>query len=184
MKRILIFSGFIVFPVELEISDLTRTAIDQLEVVRRLQAEWSDNSVSCTVYYRKEELPAIKEYLAKYFDKNFKTLSFLLHQDHGFAQSPLEEITKEEFEKWLEIIKQIKPLYVMLYPIDRVTPESELEKLTKEEIQSFADILIENKKIKKIERLNFILELIIFAIYFLKIILKIYQKNTKTFHMK
>ena len=75
------------------------SAIDQLEVVRRLQAEWSDNSVSCTVYYRKEELPAIREYLAKYFDKNFKTLSFLLHNDHGFAQAPLEAITKEEYEK-------------------------------------------------------------------------------------
>lgn len=56
----------------------------------------------------------------------------------------IDNTTKEEFEKWLEIIKQIKPLYVMLYPIDRVTPESELEKLSKEEIQSFADILIEN----------------------------------------
>jgi hypothetical protein len=51
------------------------------------------------VYYRKEELPAIKEYLSKFYDKNFKTLSFLLHSDHGFAQAPLEEITKEEYEK-------------------------------------------------------------------------------------
>lgn len=83
------------------------SAIDQLEVVRRLQAEWSDNSVSCTVYYRKEELPAIKEYLAKHFDKNFKTLSFLLHQEHGFAQSPLEEITKEEYDKR---VSKSKPL--------------------------------------------------------------------------
>jgi len=39
------------------------TAIDQLEVVKWLQAHWSDNSVSCTVYYRKEELPEIKKYL-------------------------------------------------------------------------------------------------------------------------
>lgn len=75
------------------------SAIDQLEVVRRLQAEWSDNSVSCTVYFRKEELPEIRDYLAKNYDKNFKTLSFLLHSDHGFAQAPLEEITKEEYEK-------------------------------------------------------------------------------------
>ena len=75
------------------------TAIDQLEVVRRLQAEWSDNAVSCTVYYKKEELERIKEYLAKHYDKNFKSLSFLLHSEHGFAQAPLEEISKEEFEK-------------------------------------------------------------------------------------
>lgn len=75
------------------------SAIDQLEVVRRLQTEWSDNAVSCTVYYRKEELPEIKEYLGKYYDKNFKSVSFLLHSEHGFDQAPLEEISEEEFEK-------------------------------------------------------------------------------------
>lgn len=75
------------------------SAIDQLEVVRRLQSEWSDNAVSCTIYYRLEELPDIKAYLAKHYDRNFKSLSFLLHSGHGFDQAPLEEITEEEFEK-------------------------------------------------------------------------------------
>lgn len=83
------------------------TAIDQLEVVRRLQREWSDNSVSCTVYYRKEELPEIKEYLKKHYNKNFKTLSFLLHSDHGFDQAPLEEITKEEYDA---LVARTKPI--------------------------------------------------------------------------
>ena len=75
------------------------TAIDQLEAIRRLQTEWSDNSVSCTVYYKPEELPAIKEYLSKNYNKNFKTLSFLLHAEHGFLQAPLEEITKEQYDE-------------------------------------------------------------------------------------
>jgi ribonucleoside-triphosphate reductase len=83
------------------------TAIDQLEVVRRLQAEWSDNAVSCTVYYRKEELPAIKAYLAENFDDNFKSLSFLLHSGHGFDQAPLEEITEEEYKRRLAKSKPI-----------------------------------------------------------------------------
>jgi adenosylcobalamin-dependent ribonucleoside-triphosphate reductase len=74
------------------------TAIDQLEVVKWLQANWSDNSVSCTVYYRKEELPEIKKYLAKNYKNNHKSLSFLLHNEHGFHQAPLEEITKEEYD--------------------------------------------------------------------------------------
>lgn len=73
-------------------------AIGQLEWVRRLQTEWSDNSVSCTVYYRHEELEDIQKYLAKNYNKNFKSLSFLLHSGHGFDQAPFEEITKEEFE--------------------------------------------------------------------------------------
>jgi ribonucleoside-triphosphate reductase len=74
------------------------TAIDQLIEIKRMQRLWSDNSVSCTVYYRKEELPLIRNYLADNFTNNHKTLSFLLHQDHGFDQAPYEEITKEEYE--------------------------------------------------------------------------------------
>lgn len=75
------------------------TAISQLEVVRRLQRDWSDNAVSCTVYYRKEELPEIREYLTKNYNDNFKTVSFLLHSDHGFDQAPYEEITKEQYDE-------------------------------------------------------------------------------------
>lgn len=74
------------------------TAIAQLETVKWLQEVWSDNSVSCTVYYRKEELPEIKKYLAKNYKNNHKSLSFLLHSDHGFKQAPYEEITKEEYD--------------------------------------------------------------------------------------
>jgi ribonucleoside-triphosphate reductase len=73
------------------------TAVEQLQWIKRLQEEWSDNSVSCTVYYRIEELPEIKAYLNKHYKNCHKSLSFLLHSDHGFAQAPYEEITKEQF---------------------------------------------------------------------------------------
>lgn len=75
------------------------TAISQLETVKWLQEVWSDNSVSCTVYYRKEELPEIKKYLAKNYKNGHKSLSFLLHSEHGFKQAPLEEITKEQYDQ-------------------------------------------------------------------------------------
>jgi ribonucleoside-triphosphate reductase (thioredoxin) len=75
------------------------TAIAQLETVRWLQEVWSDNSVSCTVYYRKEELPEIRKYLAKHYKNGHKSLSFLLHSEHGFKQAPLEEITKEQYDE-------------------------------------------------------------------------------------
>jgi ribonucleoside-triphosphate reductase (thioredoxin) len=75
------------------------TAIDQLEEIKKLQTVWSDNSVSCTVYYRKEELPEIQAYLKKHYKNTFKSLSFLLHSEHGFAQAPYEEISKEEYDK-------------------------------------------------------------------------------------
>ena len=74
------------------------SAVDQLEVIKRIQAEWSDNSVSVTVYYRKEELDAIKAWLSENYS-NVKSVSFLLHNDHGFDQAPLEEIDKKTYNK-------------------------------------------------------------------------------------
>jgi ribonucleoside-triphosphate reductase (thioredoxin) len=75
------------------------TAIEQLETVKWLQEVWSDNSVSCTIYYKPEELDGIKKYLKKNYKTNHKSLSFLLHSGHGFDQAPLEEITKEQFDE-------------------------------------------------------------------------------------
>lgn len=83
------------------------TAISQLETVKWLQEVWSDNSVSCTVYYRKEELPEIKKYLAKNYKNNHKSLSFLLHSDHGFKQAPYEEISKEAYDELVAKTKLI-----------------------------------------------------------------------------
>ena len=90
------------------------TAIDQLEVIKKVQTEWSDNSVSCTVYYRDEELPAIREYLSKNYNKNFKTLSFLRHSDHGFLQAPLEEITEEKYNEMVAMTKLITSMNATL----------------------------------------------------------------------
>jgi hypothetical protein len=83
------------------------SALDQLEVVKELQANWSDNSVSCTVYYRKEELPQIKQWLKENYNNNLKTVSFLLHNEHGFKQAPLEEITKSQYD---EMVSRTKPI--------------------------------------------------------------------------
>jgi len=80
---------------------------EQLDMVRRLQSEWSDNSVSCTVYYKKENLEDIKNYLREHFTKEMKTVSFLLSSGHGFKQAPYETIDKELYE--LEVSK-VKPI--------------------------------------------------------------------------
>jgi len=100
----------ITFPYKLPMGTILAencTAIEQLEWVKRLQTEWSDNSVSVTVYYRKNELPAIKEWLRKNYNNGVKTVSFLLHSEHGFLQAPLEAMTKEEYE---ELASQCKPI--------------------------------------------------------------------------
>jgi adenosylcobalamin-dependent ribonucleoside-triphosphate reductase len=88
------------------------TAIDQLEWVKKMQTEWADNAVSVTVYYRKEELPEIQEWLKKNYDSSVKSVSFLLHADHNFPLPPYEEITKEQYEKLVNKVDFDVPLYV------------------------------------------------------------------------
>ena len=83
------------------------TAVQQLEFIKRLQTDWSDNAVSCTVYYKKEELPEIKEWLLTNYNKSIKAVSFLLHSEHGFTQAPYEEISEEQYNK---LVKKVKPI--------------------------------------------------------------------------
>tara|TARA_B000000437_G_C11690001_1_gene322408 strand:- start:1366 stop:3579 length:2214 start_codon:yes stop_codon:yes gene_type:complete len=83
------------------------TAIDQLETVKHLQTVWSDNSVSCTIYYRLHELDDIKKWLNDNYTNSVKTCSFLLHNDHGFVQAPFEEITKEYYD---ELVSKVEPI--------------------------------------------------------------------------
>ena len=86
------------------------TAIEQLEWVKKMQTEWADNAVSVTVYYRKEELPAIQDWLSKNYDKSVKSVSFLLHSDHNFVLPPYEEITEAEYRKAIAKIDTSIPL--------------------------------------------------------------------------
>lgn len=94
------------------------SAIDQLEIIKSLQTDWSDNAVSVTIYYKKSELPAIKRWLKENYDSNIKTVSFLLHSDHGFKQTPLEEITKEQYETMIRNVKPISAIEVNEDSID------------------------------------------------------------------
>jgi len=86
------------------------TAIQQLEWVKKMQTDWADNAVSVTVYYRKEELSEIKEWLEKNYDKGVKSVSFLLHTDHNFPLPPYEEISESDYNKFLSKIDFSVPL--------------------------------------------------------------------------
>jgi len=83
------------------------TAIKQLELVKRIQTVWSDNAVSVTVYYKKEEMNEIKEWLEENYKTSIKSVSFVLHNEHGFDQPPYEEIDKETYDKMLSKVTPI-----------------------------------------------------------------------------
>jgi ribonucleoside-triphosphate reductase len=81
---------------------------EQLDTVKFMQKNWSDNSVSVTAYYEKEDLPKLKKYLIENFKDNFKTLSFLLKGDSsGFKQMPFEAISEEQYNYFIERTKPI-----------------------------------------------------------------------------
>lgn len=92
----------------------------QLEVLKMAQKYWADQSISVTVYYKKDEIPKLKQWLKDNLDE-IKTISFLCYNDHGFSQAPLEAITEEQYK---EFIKKIKPINV-----DKIGNGVELESL-------------------------------------------------------
>lgn len=84
------------------------TAVEQLEWVVKAQSIWADNNVSVTVYYKKEELADIKKWMAENYKDKIKSVSFLLHSDHGFALAPYEKISEDEYNKTRAKIKSIQ----------------------------------------------------------------------------
>lgn len=89
------------------------SAVSQLEWVKWLQTNWSDNAVSCTVYYRPEELTEIRAWLKDNYNTCLKTVSFLLHQEHGFKQAPYEEISKAQYDFLKATTRQITGVEVV-----------------------------------------------------------------------
>lgn len=50
----------------------------------------------------------------------------------------ISNVSDEDFEEYIKLLKKIGPKYVMLYAIDRATPEKNLEKLTVDELEFYA----------------------------------------------
>lgn len=89
----------------------------QLDTYKLAQKHWSDQSVSVSVYYRKDEIGKIKDWIRDNL-KEIKSISFLCHNDHGFVQAPKEKITAEQYEK---LSKNIQPI-----DIDEISEGNEL----------------------------------------------------------
>ena len=80
----------------------------QLDTLTMAQKHWADQAVSVTVYYKREEIPQLKKWVAENLDK-LKSISFLCHSDHGFKQAPKESITAEQYDK---LASKISPIDV------------------------------------------------------------------------
>jgi hypothetical protein len=78
----------------------------QLDVHSLAQKHWADQAVSVTVYYKREELGILKQWLTDNLH-TLKTISFLCHNEHGFKQAPKERITQAQYERLSAKVKDI-----------------------------------------------------------------------------
>lgn len=72
----------------------------------------------------------------KRFEGNLIIQTLFLRGEHKGRK--VDNTTDKEIDAWLEVVKSIHPKQVMIYSIDRETPEKNLEKLSKEELEKIA----------------------------------------------
>ncbi len=86
----------------------TVSAWEQFSLLAMLQREWSDNMVSCTIYFDPQnEGPQVEHMLAQ-FAPIIKSVSMLPHSKKGaYVQMPYEGISKEAYEARLAAFPKI-----------------------------------------------------------------------------
>lgn len=78
------------------------SAWEQFSLLAMLQREWSDNMVSCTIYFDPKTEGSQIEHMLALFAPIIKSVSMLPHTDVGaYVQMPYEGITKEAYEERL-----------------------------------------------------------------------------------
>jgi len=74
------------------------SAIEQLEIYRSFQKEYTDHNTSITVHVKNNEWEEVEEWLWNNWD-DVVAVSFVSWDDSFYAQMPYEKISKNEYEK-------------------------------------------------------------------------------------
>ncbi|GAB4818110.1 hypothetical protein N2152v2_005156 [Parachlorella kessleri] len=102
------------------------TAVEQLEVVRRLQTEYSDNAVSSTVLFYPKELPAVIDWLQANYSTCLKTISFLQRGEQDWwPQMPFQELPRQDFETFKAAVTPLARSPIQVVGADPATPDLE-----------------------------------------------------------
>lgn len=75
------------------------------------------------------------------FDGDFILQTCFLRGEHNGQR--IDNTTTEELNAWYHVVDKLHPKQVMIYVIDRKTPEEHLEKISREEMERIAAPLIE-----------------------------------------
>jgi wyosine [tRNA(Phe)-imidazoG37] synthetase (radical SAM superfamily) len=78
------------------------------------------------------------EQLAQFSGQCVVQTMFLRGEHEG---KTIDNTTQQEVEALIEAYKQINPRQVMIYSIDRKTPEQQLEKVLREELETIAELI-------------------------------------------
>lgn len=96
---------------------------------------------------RRIDLPVNKELTVKRimgwlatFEGDFTLQTCFLRGEHD--GKPIDNTTPEELQAWYEAVETLRPKQIMIYVIDRKTPEERLEKISREEMERIAAPLI------------------------------------------
>ena len=83
-----------------------------------------------------------------FYTSDFKNNSFLYPAIKGIFPAKLVSVleqdgvlwesTPEELEAWYKAVDELKPKQIMIYVIDRKTPEEHLEKISPDEMEKIA----------------------------------------------
>lgn len=84
-------------------------------------------------------IDTIVEWLAQW-KGDFTLQTCFLCGEHG--GQVVDNTTSEELEAWYAIVRQLRPKQIMIYVIDRQTPEERLEKISRERMEQIAAPLI------------------------------------------
>lgn len=96
---------------------------------------------------RRIDLP-VNEYLTvatligwlKQFNGDFTLQTCFLRGEHN--GEPIDNTTLDELNAWYQAVDELQPKQIMIYVIDRKTPEEHLSKISREEMEAIAAPLI------------------------------------------
>jgi ribonucleoside-triphosphate reductase (thioredoxin) len=92
------------FPMAMEAKTIVRkdiSAVQHLDIWKKVQHEWCEHKVSITVSVKEHEWLEVGAWCYKNFDI-LSGVSFLPYADHSYTQAPYEEITEEEYNRLQE----------------------------------------------------------------------------------
>lgn len=97
------------FPVKAPENAITRdklTALQQLEIWSVYQKHWCEHKPSITVSVREDEWMEVGAWVYKNFD-DVSGISFLPYSEHSYKQAPYQEISKDEYDRFVKIMPDL-----------------------------------------------------------------------------